>query len=956
MINKIKKFINKLNNRGSSIILVIAAVGFIGIMVGALLAAVGYAYKLKLYDLNARDNFYYVEQAMEDIYAGVGSKTLEHMREAYSYTVDNMTYYDTTESSYVSLDDDAANVMFKKKFMELLCADPFFSGTNVANELERFITNSSVTLDKAEITVKQEINPSDTSDILKVSIKNVALTRSVNYNKSRANGQFTQSIMADIDISKPDFLVDFNSLSFDYSTIFDYAVVADMGVEVNQSPSKKLTIAGDIYAASDYYNKDYNNALSGTSTDRKYTDTYGTEGVEVSYDHNIVSSKKYTSALINDLYNSNDFIKSGGIYNYYDGVNQKSMYSGFLVNGSSVSILANTVIVPGTLAVLNAGDIDIYSKEGRSVVQSSIWADNIVLDGYSIRTSAATAATPTYKGSSAVFRANIFVKDDMEINSNYSSLVLSGGYYGFSNSTTKDNRSFVKTVDPTNFQITVNNSGTVTTENRGHYNSSAIIVNGEKSELNLQRANKIFLAGRTYIELSKDINESTTTIGSGTNTQEVVSNTYSFIGEGKDLKSIDPNAKTSLLDYRTGESISTKATQVAYIPIILSGTPKLGTINGNTYFLATLSPSVAGSNLFIDHFGSSLIASGVPCIMQQIKERKHYYYDFQTIWDLNKANAVYLAKFPTADALAKSFIVNYVNELNDPDSSVREYLIDIGNYENFESSEIILPTSVTDGVSAPGAFTYSSGAITVKAETEFDMSVNSTGSVSALLTTEGFNNISSTDVLTLSKDLTDKYNFIKWNLGESKNPTYEDEYINDLVSDSSFGESYITPINRYMNFSKIVPSTSIRPKFTSSDTGSGILDLKSGYQVWVDYNDVTIKAKDGASGIVRGIVISKGDVYFDPNVTKFEGIIICGGKVYINDNLTTMNASAEIIKAILKECKTMGSDDAKYILELFKFYSADGSATGVVDTSKKTADTLDYSDVIGYSNWMKNVE
>lgn len=963
MIKKIKKILKKLNNRGSSIVLVIAAVGFIGILVGALLAAVGYAYKLKLYDLNARDNFYYVEQAMEDIYAGVGSKTLEHMREAYSYTVENMTYYDLSESSYVSMSDDAANEMFKRKFMELLASDSFFSGTNIADELEQFITNSSVTLDKAEIVVKQEVNPLDNSDVIKVSIKNVALTRSVNYEHSRANGQFMQRIVADIDISKPDFLVDFNSLFFDYSTIFDFAVVADMGVEVNQDPSKVLTISGNVYAASDYYNKDYNNSYTvsaGADSPRKFAKTYGTEAIEISYEHDNVSSKQYTSETVNDLYNASDFIKSGGIYSYYDGVNQKSMYSGLLVNGSKVSILADTVIVPGTIAVLNSGDMDIYTKEGRAVSQSSIWTDNIVLDGYSIRTSAANAADPTYKGASAVLRANVFVKDDLEINSNYSLFVLSGGYYGFSNSTKKDDRTFVKTVDPSNFQIEYDDKGTTVVENRGHYNSSAIIVNGENSELDLQGTKKIFLAGRTYIELSKEINEATTTIGAGADKQDVVSDTYSFIGEGKDLMSSDPDAKTSLRDYKTGESISTKTTQVAYIPIMLTGTPKIGTIDGTEYFLATINPSVAGSDLFVDHFGASLISKGIPTIMQEINGRKHYYYDFQAVWDINSNGTDgtnYVSLYSSADELAKSFIYSYVSELNDVNSSVREYLIDIGNYEDFEASDILLPTSITTGAATPGSFTYSSGAITAKSGTSFDMIVEDTDAVSALLTTDGFNNINSTDVFTLSNDLTAKYNFIKWNLGEASGSTYEDEYINDLASNSSFGESYITPINRYMNFSKIVSSTSIRPKFVSSDTGSGILDLKSGYQVWVDYNDVTIKAKDDAKGIVRGIVISKGDVFFDANVTQFEGIIICGGKVYINNNLTTMNASAEIIKAILKECKTMGSDDAKYILELFKFYSADsGDAFDTGSTTRKTADTLNYSDVIGYSNWMKNVE
>lgn len=111
-----KKLISKLkkikDNAGSGLILVIVALGFIGILTGALLTAVGYVYRLKLYDYNARDNFYYVEQAMNEIYAGIGNKTVGCMQSAYNYTVDNMTYYDINAGSngaYVTKTNDEAN-------------------------------------------------------------------------------------------------------------------------------------------------------------------------------------------------------------------------------------------------------------------------------------------------------------------------------------------------------------------------------------------------------------------------------------------------------------------------------------------------------------------------------------------------------------------------------------------------------------------------------------------------------------------------------------------------------------------------------------------------------------------------------------------------------------------------------------------------------------------------------
>jgi hypothetical protein len=71
--------------------MVIVSIAFVAIIVGALLSAAAYAYRLKLTNKNAKDNFYYVEQAMQEIYAGVGSKTVESLYDAYTYTWFTMT-------------------------------------------------------------------------------------------------------------------------------------------------------------------------------------------------------------------------------------------------------------------------------------------------------------------------------------------------------------------------------------------------------------------------------------------------------------------------------------------------------------------------------------------------------------------------------------------------------------------------------------------------------------------------------------------------------------------------------------------------------------------------------------------------------------------------------------------------------------------------------------------------
>lgn len=90
-----KKFKTQLKNSGSTLVLVVVALGFVGILTGALLTAVGYAYRQKLYDYNSKSNFYYLEQAMDEIYAGLGSQTMETMQEAYEETREEAVKYNT---------------------------------------------------------------------------------------------------------------------------------------------------------------------------------------------------------------------------------------------------------------------------------------------------------------------------------------------------------------------------------------------------------------------------------------------------------------------------------------------------------------------------------------------------------------------------------------------------------------------------------------------------------------------------------------------------------------------------------------------------------------------------------------------------------------------------------------------------------------------------------------------
>lgn len=979
--------------------MVIVSVAFVAIIVGALLSAAGYAYRLKLVNKNAKDNFYYVEQAMQEIYAGVGSKTIDQMYNAYTSTIENMVTYDITQDAYVTLSNKQANDMFKKQFMACILSEDYFNQSDelLAQSLANFITNDTVSIDTKALH-KEKVTDVD-GNIVKICLRNITLTRTSNYTNNAGSGVYTQTISADIEISQPDFEVNFDNTTADYSNIFDFAMVADMGVEVVQSAGTNLNITGNIYAASDYYNKKYNmpvndadefiNKAGSTekTKNRNFAYVYDADKPAIEYTHTSVSSKKNTTKTDTNktgLYNKYAKDATNNAL-FFDGENQYSMNSGLYIDNSTVSILADTVIVPGTIAVMNNSDVSIYNRANGRVSFTDIWADNVVLGGYGEKVAEESTQT-TYKAPNAFFSANLYVRDDLELNAERSTFALKGVYYGYGDSTVADERTFVPTVDTENFQIRVpetDSNGNIVRDtngivykyqNRDHYNSSAIVINGQNTTLNLSNTSALYLAGRAYIELSKNVTynaedgkleagnavedgkvyvnangqltDSATT--SNVANTEVVTETYEFSpatmkADGTDYeRNADGTIKTYITDYKTGESLSIKTNQLAYIPIIMNGMPaehEFTTVTGAkvTYLAVELAPAVKNVLFFGEYFPDVAFEGYVPVTSQIINNKTYFYYDFDAayeILDANKSNTSIEAltnQYKNVDEYSAAFITDYTNEAanpTDPDNPLP--LNDIIANDDFTAGNVIFTGSAGDRVANDiNATVYSSGAITTKKDTAFNMVLKNTDAdFSALLTSAGLNSNATITgqgntglkAIALSSELRKKYSYIKWNLGEFEDTELNEQAYVDKLFENGWTEDMLTPINRYLLMDNIDPGKDITPSN---------YELASGYKLWITDEDVVIgqDEKDfiidnngSKTDVVKGMIVTKGDVSFADTVTRFEGLIVAGGKIYIHGNLQNMTASPEICRSILRECMVVNDDDSIYIRNIFTEY------------------------------------
>lgn len=173
-----------------------------------------------------------------------------------------------------------------------------------------------------------------------------------------------------------------------------------------------------------------------------------------------------------------------------------NVYAG--TNGIKINNSARLVMTDSERAIIKDG-IDLGSGASLSFTGNALWTNSIdILNG-------AVSAN-----------GNIFVKDDMTLAGANSSAVLAGRYYGFSNP---------ELVKGSN----VYREGYIASTTPAAELSSAIVVNGRNTSLNLANLESIFIAGNSYINAKLDV----------------------------------PNEKP--LSVQMGESISIKGNQLAYL-------------------------------------------------------------------------------------------------------------------------------------------------------------------------------------------------------------------------------------------------------------------------------------------------------------------------------------------------------------------------------------------------------
>lgn len=938
MIERLKRKLRHNDDHGSSFVLVIVATTFMCILASAILMGAMMTYKLKFYKLNSLNNFYEVETALDEMYAGVGAATNEHLYSAYTTTAELVVVYDTKAQAFTTLDNKSANELFKKLFMTGFVADTNYKSLkNVTDTLQSFISNEydavdnpdGVRLDTSNMKlIYTDVNNKTTTQYYKnnggiktekqsgyendkvqsVTFKNVCVKRSVNLQGSTA-GTYEQSITTDIVLTEPEYNVSFDTSSVSNNTLYEYAILADMGVEVGEDNDNRTTdaqVKGNIYAASDYYNKDYND-VAETKVTNKY------------------ESKPTTMW----------------------GTKESSAYSGIFVNGknSTLTLNSDVVVCSGSLAAYNGAEINL---SGRTQTLSELWADNIVIGGKD--------------GGSLKASADAYIFDDTELNAEKASLKFTqGSYFGYSYNA-QDTRSLnylrQKGYLATGYKL------------RSHFSDSAIIVNGKNSTLDLQDLNSLYIAGKSYIEFSKIA--------------------ASSVPEDDENITVDENADyafTTLKDYSTGQSLDVKTNQLMFLTqwSVVNNTEKVDPDTGiTTVTLQFPKTFEADANILdlYDDFLKDLATEGekgVTAIKQTVSGHDYYYLYIEDGKDSSNVSN------------AEKFAEKYYKLLQDYGDEISSKLYNVQKYEQFQV-KLVLPAegkinasgAVTDQNNDDSLFLRASTTTTMDVATALDNV--STGKVfTNILGNKGTDNnkkafndlkadalklagsgtasdeeqtstflsymyINMKDHLSVLNNVDDKTKRTQnaWEIANytSSSVGYLSSY--DKDRDTYSYDYSITPLNHYVDLAYVFSKNLSIEKTIGNATDN---EAKT---IVINSGDVKLQPNNG-DGSFQGIIIAGGNVRFDENVKSFRGMIITGSKLIIDHNMS-ISADAAFVANLLEQCSESTDEKLNTLTtKVLKNYTSSKSEDDTEVTGASISD-ISYEDILVFQNWKKNVE
>lgn len=416
--------LNKRDDRGSAIVIVIIAMALIGIMATTILWAAYLNYRIKINDLKVKNSFYSAETVVEQIQAGVKKNVSEAINEAYQEVVSNWDALGT-DSNRESYFITAYIAAVETKF-----------GTTPTGSPNRYDKDMLKSFVDSEWWDEGDPN-NDGYIVNKPWDDAVAEFKAAN----AVNGYGSMSL---------------KNICIEYYDTNGYLSIINTDIAIDV-PKLRFTQAGTI--------------------DRLYPYVLvGDEGIEM---------KGNTVAVNGSIY--------GGVNNKMEGGIQIAQNSHVLIEDASYVISGGDIVV-GNNPVFTS----MINQDAELIIR------NVTQDSKGFRTNV-YANGLALNGSHLDVTGRLYIANDLILSGKGSNVSLTGQYYGYGNTNgTTHQEEAPKTDEDDN--IILDSDGKVVKElqnvNPANY-SSAIVINGKNSTVDLTGLTTLQLAGRAYVSLSK---------------------------------------------------------------------------------------------------------------------------------------------------------------------------------------------------------------------------------------------------------------------------------------------------------------------------------------------------------------------------------------------------------------------------------------------------------------------
>ncbi|MCI6919902.1 MAG: hypothetical protein MR817_05250 [Lachnospiraceae bacterium] len=559
----------------------------------------------------------------------------------------------------------------------------------------------------------------------------------------------------------------------------------------------------------------------------------------------------------------------------YAGIDETTAKGGIVINPAS------SLAINNGRYVISKGEIDVVGPGAGFIVRdaretgSSVYAKSLDLQSGMISLDSKT-----------------YIANDLTLSGNGSKATLTKEYYGYGTSVATGLEGY-----PTDQE-----------------NSSAIIINGQNSTVDMSGVNTLMLAGRAYI-------------GTNTTKKELDQNTAAAVEDaGK------KNEKAVLM----GESITVKGGQIAY----LVPTECLGVYNGET--LIGQNPltqdQAVKMQAYKDQYGKEFREVDFTRPVSRLGGESLSSFGVADMDHIRKVSTQYVGGGTESKSLTYYYLVM------DADYAAKYYQAYYKQDNNKETIDNYFKKYATGGILL-GDYTSEQNSYTILGNALVSDVLSQSG-VSLLASKENATNaMTPAEAAQKSADIANVYKGLTTNLSEDGasastfQNVFESVIKKEITTKQEDGSEKKEPIQEYL----VDNGTGGTMEFTTEDGLKGIITT----------GNYTLSSATGGASNIR-LIVSLGDIVIDRN---FTGLAIAKGTITIDG--ATHNGAASLKRNKMELYKVLNATtgvEGDTITPMAFFVNGEtGLADGVQEAPTDDAGNLniDYTEIVRYMNWEK---